>query len=59
MSALLALLVPLIIVVLIALIIVWAAERFSPDAFLTKIIKGVTFAVVLIWLLTKLIPLLH
>lgn len=51
-------LVPVIIVVVVALIIWYAAERFSPDPFITKIVQIVVFAVVLIVLLLKLVPLL-
>lgn len=42
----------------IALIIIWVTERFSPDPLITKIIKIVVFAVVLIALLMKLVPML-
>lgn len=58
MHALVALLVPIIVLIVVALIIVWATERFSPDPLITKIIKVVVFAVVLIFLLLKLVPLL-
>lgn len=58
MHALVSVLVPIIIIVAVALIIVFAAERFSPDAFITKIIKLVVFVVVIILLLQKLLPLL-
>lgn len=58
MSALLNALVPIIIVVVVALIIWYAVERFSPDPFITKIVKIIVFAVVLIVLLTKLVPML-
>ncbi len=58
MSALIAALVPLIILVLVALIIIWVAERFSPDPLITKIIQAIVFVVVLIVLLTKFLPML-
>jgi hypothetical protein len=58
MSALLAVLIPIIVLVVVALIIIYATERFSPDPFITQIVKIVVFAVVLIFLLTKLLPLL-
>jgi hypothetical protein len=58
MHALVSLLVPIIVVVVIGLIIYWVAERFSPDPLITKIIQVIVFAVVLIVLLTKLIPML-
>jgi hypothetical protein len=58
MHALIALLVPLIILVVVALIIVYVADRFSPDPLITKIVNIIVFAAVLIWLVTKLLPLL-
>ncbi len=58
MSALLNALVPVIIIIVVALIIWYATERFSPDPFITKIVQIVVFAVVLIVLLTKFIPML-
>jgi len=58
MHNLAGLLVPVIVVVVVALIIWYVAERFSPDPLITKIIQIVLFAVVLIVLLTKLLPLL-
>jgi len=59
MSALVSILVPIIIVVVVGLIIYWVAERFSPDPLITKIVQVVVFAIVLIVLITKLLPLLH
>lgn len=58
MNSLIALIVPVIILVVVALIILWVTERFSPDPLITKIIQVVVFAVVLIALLMKLVPLL-
>jgi hypothetical protein len=58
MSALVALLVPIIIVVVVALIIIIVTDRFSPDPLITQLIRLVVFAVVLVWLITKLLPLL-
>ncbi len=58
MSALINALVPIIILVIVALIIWAAAERFSPDPFITKIVQYIVFGVVLIVLLTKFVPLL-
>jgi uncharacterized membrane protein YwzB len=58
METLISALVPIIIIVVVALIIWWAAERFSPDPFITKVIQVIVFAVVLIALLLKLMPLL-
>jgi hypothetical protein len=58
MHALTSILVPVIVVVVVGLIIWYAAERFSPDPLITKIVKIVIFAVVLIVLLLKLVPLL-
>lgn len=58
MSSLIAMLIPIIVLVVIGLIIIWVTERFSPDPLITKIIQVVVFAVVLIALLIKLVPLL-
>lgn len=58
MSALVAALVPIIVAVVIAVIVVAVAERFSPDPLITTIVRWVVFALVLIVLLTKLLPLL-
>lgn len=58
MHELQGILVPVIIVVVVALVIWYVAERFSPDPLVTKIIQIVLFAVVLIVLITKLFPLL-
>jgi len=58
MSALIASLVPVIVLIVIALIIVWVAERFSPDPLITQIVRVVVFAVVLIALLLKFVPML-
>ena len=58
MHALTGILVPLIIVIVVALIIWWVAERFSPDPLITKIIQVIIFVMVLIFLITKLLPLL-
>lgn len=58
MSSLIAMIVPIIILIVVALVIIWVTERFSPDPLITKIIKVVVFAVVLIALLMKLVPLL-
>lgn len=51
-------LIPLIIIIVVALIIWYIAERFSPDPTVTKIVQIVLFAVVLIACLVKLVPLL-
>lgn len=59
MSGLLALLVPIIVFVVVALVLVALLERFSPDATLTYVGKIVIFAVVVIALIQKLLPLLH
>jgi hypothetical protein len=58
MSALVALIVPAIILIAVALLIIWAAERFSPDPLITKIVKLAVFCLVLIWFITKLLPVL-
>lgn len=58
MRALVGMLVPIIVLVVIAIIIIAVTERFSPDPLITTIVRWVVFAVVLIFLLTRLIPLL-
>ena len=58
MASLTGILVPLIIVILIALIIWWVTERFSPDPLITKIVQVVIFVLVLIFLITRLLPML-
>jgi hypothetical protein len=58
MHALVALLVPIIVVIGVALIIWIVAERFSPDPLITKIVQIVLFIVVLVVLIMKLFPLL-
>lgn len=58
MHTLVAALVPIIVLVVVALVIVWVTERFSPDPLITNIVRIVVFAVVLIALLLKLVPLL-
>ena len=58
MHALVAVLVPIIITIAVALIIWYVAERFSPDPLITKIVQIVVFVVVLIVLIMKLFPLL-
>lgn len=58
MHALVAAIVPIIIIVVVAIIIIAVTERFSPDALITIIVRWIVFAVVLIFLLTKLVPML-
>lgn len=58
MHGLAGLLVPTIIVIALALIIVWCAERFSPDPLITKIVQCVVFVAVLVFLLKEFLPLL-
>lgn len=58
MHALISILVPVIVVVVIGLIVYWVAERFSPDPLITKIVQVIVFAVVLIVVVTKLLPLI-
>jgi len=58
MHPLIALLVPIIVIIGVALIIWYVAERFSPDPLITKIVQIVLFIVVLVVIITKLLPLL-
>lgn len=59
MPAITGLLIPIIIVILVALIIIWIAERFSPDPLITRIVQAVVFVLVLVFVILKLAPLLH
>jgi type IV secretory pathway TrbL component len=47
-------LIPILITIAVAIIIWWAAERFSPDPLITKIVQVVIFIAVLIKLLSLL-----
>lgn len=58
MHSLVAVLIPIIIVVAIAAIALLIVERFSPDPTVTKIIQWIVFALVLIVVITKLVPLI-
>ena len=58
MGNLTSLIIPAIVVVVVALLISYAAERFSPDPFLTKIINLIVFAGVIIWFVIKFLPLI-
>jgi hypothetical protein len=58
MHGLVAVLVPIIVVVIVALILIAANERFAPDPMLKKIIDYVIYGCVLIFLIIKLFPLL-
>lgn len=59
MTALLSVLWPVTIIIVVALIIYWIVQRFSPDALITKIFTAIIFVVTLWLLLQKLLPLLH
>lgn len=58
MTGLEPLLIPIIVVVAVCLIIIFATERFSPDPFITKVVQIVVFCGLMIWLLKKLLPFL-
>jgi hypothetical protein len=58
MHAIAGVLVPVIVVVMLALIAWWVTERFSPDPLITKIVQVVIFAVVLIVVILKLLPMI-
>lgn len=47
-------LIPILITIVVAIILWWATERFSPDPLITKIVQVVIFVVVLIRLLSLL-----
>lgn len=59
MSALVALLVPIIVLAVVGLILIALVEKFSPDATITYIIKLVVFAVIVILIVQKIIPMVH
>ncbi|MGM4997838.1 hypothetical protein AB8A05_04170 [Tardiphaga sp. 538_B7_N1_4] len=59
MSSLVAVLIPIIVIVAIAAIVLLIVERFSPDATVTQIIRWIVFALVLIAIITKLLPLIR
>ena len=59
MAALVAVLIPIIIIVAVAAIVLIIVERFSPDATVTLIIRWIVFALVLVAILSRLLPLLH
>jgi hypothetical protein len=58
MHGLVAVLIPIIIVVAVGVIALAIVKRFSPDPLITTIVQWVVFALVLIVVLTKLIPLI-
>jgi len=59
MHALLAALIPIIVICVVAWVIVFLVERFSPDPTITKVVTIVVYAVALIAILTKLLPLIN
>lgn len=59
MHELVSVLIPLILIVAVAAIFLLIVERFSPDATVTTIIKWIVFALVLIAILSRLLPLIH
>lgn len=58
MHTLIAALIPIIIVIVVGIIAIAVTERFSPDALITTIVRWVVFALVLIVVLTRLLPLI-
>lgn len=58
MHTLVAALIPIIIVVVVGLIALAVTERFSPDPLITTIVRWIVFALVLIVVLTRLLPLI-
>lgn len=54
-----SILLQLLILIVVALVIWYALERFSPDEFITKAGKAILFGVVLYLLIKKLWPFLH
>jgi hypothetical protein len=58
MHALIALIIPVMIVIVVALVVVWLVERFSPDPLITKITYLIVFACVVAFVVTHIMPLL-
>lgn len=57
MSGLLAVLIPIIVILAVALLILWVVQQFFPEFhYPARIIVG---AVALVAILTKLLPFLH
>ncbi len=56
MAALTALLIPIIIFAVGALIVLALVERFSPDATITYVVKLVILGIAIIFILTKILP---
>lgn len=59
MHALVAALIPILVIIVIAYVIVLLIEKFSPDATFSQIAKIIVYAIALIAILTKLLPLLN
>ena len=59
MAAFVAVLIPIIIIIAVAAIVLLIVERFSPDGTVTQIIRWIVFALVLIAIISRLLPLLH
>lgn len=58
MHSLIATLVPIIIAIVVGIIAIAVTERFSPDPLVTLIVRWVVFAIILIVVLTRLLPLI-
>lgn len=58
MHALIAALIPIIVIVIVALIILVLNDRFAPDESIKKIVAYIVYGCVLIALIVKLLPLL-
>ena len=59
MSALVSVLIPIILIVAVGAIFLLIVERFSPDATVTAIIKWIVFALILIAIISRLLPLIR
>lgn len=59
MASIVSLLIPIVVAVIAALIALAINERFAPDALLKQIVAYVIYALVLIFVILKLVPLIH
>jgi hypothetical protein len=49
-------LIQLIIAIAVLLVVLWVAERFSPDPLITKIVQVIIFVLALVLVFTRVLP---
>lgn len=59
LHGLIAALIPILVILVIAYVILLIVEKFSPDATFTQIARIIIYAIALIAILTKLLPLIN